>query len=140
MRTNELMGAICSNNSDTLVHINRLPLSYILHIYFDRLYLVDRRSKNMSEESSSSSSSAVADPKAVARDIFSATIGSVCCCYVGQPFDTVKVRMQTSPAQFPGVLSSTTSILRNEGITAFWKGAVPTAMGMALGKRLLCRN
>lgn len=26
--------------------------------------------------------------RAVTRDIFSATIGSVCCCYVGQPFDT----------------------------------------------------
>jgi hypothetical protein len=34
----------------------------------------------------------VSDPRAVTRDIFSATIGSVCCCYVGQPFDTTKVR------------------------------------------------
>jgi hypothetical protein len=37
------------------------------------------------------------DPRAVARDIFSATIGSICCCYVGQPFDTTKVR---PPQQF----------------------------------------
>jgi hypothetical protein len=27
----------------------------------------------------------------VTRDIFSATIGSVCCCYVGQPFDTGQI-------------------------------------------------
>lgn len=40
--------------------------------------------------------------------------------------------MQTNPDQFSGVLQSTTSILRNEGITAFWKGAVPTAGGMVL--------
>lgn len=39
--------------------------------------------------------------------------------------------MQTNPAQYSGVISSCTSILKNEGIPAFWKGAVPTAMGMA---------
>lgn len=73
----------------------------------------------------------VSDPRAVSRDVFSATLGSVCCCYTGQPFDTVKVRMQTNPSQFSGVFSSTLSILRNEGVTAFWKGSVPTALGMA---------
>jgi len=30
----------------------------------------------------------MSETRAVTRDIFSATIGSVCCCYVGQPFDT----------------------------------------------------
>lgn len=39
--------------------------------------------------------------------------------------------MQTSPKQFPAVLPSVASILKNEGIPAFWKGAIPTAMGMA---------
>lgn len=56
----------------------------------------------------------VLEPRAITRDLFAATIGSVACCYVGQPFDTVKVRMQTNPDQFSGVVSSTTSILRNE--------------------------
>jgi len=60
------------------------------------------------------SETSVVDPRAISRDVFSATIGSVCCCYTGQPFDTVKVRMQTSPDQFSGVVQSTTSILRNE--------------------------
>mmetsp|Transcript_9987 Transcript_9987/g.14694 ORF Transcript_9987/g.14694 Transcript_9987/m.14694 type:complete len:294 (-) Transcript_9987:278-1159(-) len=73
----------------------------------------------------------VADPRAVTRDIFSATLGSVACCYTGQPFDTVKVRMQTNPTVYNGVGHSTLSIFRNEGLLAFWKGAVPTAMGMA---------
>jgi hypothetical protein len=54
------------------------------------------------------------EPRAVTRDLFSATIGSVASCYVGQPFDTIKVRMQTNPEQFSGVYTSTTSILRNE--------------------------
>jgi hypothetical protein len=50
----------------------------------------------------------------VTRDIFSASIGSVACCYTGQPFDTVKVRMQTNPSLFPSVAFTTKSILRNE--------------------------
>ena len=39
----------------------------------------------------SEASSSVVDPRAISRDIFSATIGSVCCCYTGQPLDTIKV-------------------------------------------------
>ncbi len=74
----------------------------------------------------------VLEPRAVTRDLFSAAIGSVACCYVGQPFDTVKVRMQTSPDQFSTVFGSTSQILRNEGIAAFWKGAIPTSGGMIL--------
>mmetsp|Transcript_14852 Transcript_14852/g.30358 ORF Transcript_14852/g.30358 Transcript_14852/m.30358 type:complete len:296 (-) Transcript_14852:950-1837(-) len=68
----------------------------------------------------------------VTRDIFSASIGSVACCYTGQPFDTVKVRMQTNPAAFPSVVFTSKTILSKEGVSAFWKGAVPTAMGMVL--------
>lgn len=105
----------------------------------------------------------VADPRAVSRDVFSATLGSVCCCYTGQPLDTIKVRMQTSPGEYTSFISTTAKIFRNEvgccsmdhcqfcslvvhalsllstrivfnvqGLAAFWKGAVPTAMGMAL--------
>jgi solute carrier family 25 ornithine transporter 2/15 len=40
--------------------------------------------------------------------------------------------MQTNPAQFGGVGSTVTQIFKSEGIPAFWKGAVPTAFGMAL--------
>jgi hypothetical protein len=59
-------------------------------------------------------SDSVLEPRAVTRDLFSAAIGSVLCCYVGQPFDTIKVRMQTSPDQFSHVVGSTNQILRNE--------------------------
>jgi solute carrier family 25 (mitochondrial carnitine/acylcarnitine transporter), member 20/29 len=43
----------------------------------------------------------------------------------------VKVRMQTRPAEYSSVLPTVQSILRKEGVSAFWKGAVPTALGMA---------
>ena len=61
-----------------------------------------------------SNNGGILETRAVARDLFGASIGSVCCCYIGQPFDTLKVRMQTSPDQFSSVLGSTNQILRNE--------------------------
>jgi solute carrier family 25 (mitochondrial carnitine/acylcarnitine transporter), member 20/29 len=72
----------------------------------------------------------VASPHAIVRDVFSAAVGSVACCYTGQPFDTVKVRMQTNPKHFPDVFRTTARIMKQEGLTAFWKGSVPTAIGM----------
>eukprot|EP00804_Cyclotella_cryptica_P024220 CCRYP_013254-RB/>CCRYP_013254-RB protein AED:0.09 eAED:0.09 QI:280/1/1/1/1/1/6/611/303 len=86
----------------------------------------------MSEAAITSTSTAPSalNRRDVTRDIFSASIGSVACCYTGQPFDTVKVRMQTNPSAFPSVAFTTRSILANEGASALWKGAVPTAMGM----------
>jgi hypothetical protein len=44
---------------------------------------------------------------------------------------SVKVRMQTSPLQYSGVSTTVVQILKQEGVPAFWKGAVPTAWGMA---------
>lgn len=38
--------------------------------------------------------------------------------------------MQTNPAAFPSVVFTSRSILTNEGVSALWKGAVPTSMGM----------
>lgn len=72
----------------------------------------------------------VTDPRAVSRDVFSATLGSLSCCYSGQPLDIIKVRMQTSPLQYTGLMTTSVQIFRNEGLAAFWKGSVPTAMGM----------
>lgn len=38
--------------------------------------------------------------------------------------------MQTNPTVYSSVFGSVHQIFRNEGITAFWKGAVPTCFGM----------
>jgi len=38
--------------------------------------------------------------------------------------------MQTNPTAFPSVVFTSRSILTNEGVSALWKGAVPTSMGM----------
>lgn len=39
--------------------------------------------------------------------------------------------MQTRPGEYGDILSSVRNILKQEGLRAFWKGAIPTAMGMA---------
>lgn len=77
-----------------------------------------------------SSISSAANIRDVSRDLFSATIGSACCCYTGQPMDTIKVRMQTNPGQYHGIVQTLTKTIKGEGITALWKGSVPTAFGM----------
>ena len=77
------------------------------------------------------SDSSFINTHAISRDIFSATIGSILCCYVGQPLDTLKVRMQTSPTIYTTILQSTQKTIKEEGVKALWKGAVPTALGMA---------
>lgn len=58
-------------------------------------------------------------------------IGAISCCYVGQPLDTLKVRMQTNPLNYTGLVQAGEKTVYEEGIVALWKGAVPTALGMA---------
>ena len=46
------------------------------------------------------------------RDTIAGAVGGVVCTYVGHPFDTVKVRMQTTGATRP--LATGIEILKNE--------------------------
>ncbi|CAK7198742.1 hypothetical protein SEUCBS139899_001406 [Sporothrix eucalyptigena] len=49
---------------------------------------------------------------------------------VGHPFDTIKVRMQTTSAdRFSGPLSCLVQTVRNEGVRALYKGATPPLVG-----------
>ncbi|QIW95500.1 hypothetical protein AMS68_001018 [Peltaster fructicola] len=49
---------------------------------------------------------------------------------VGHPFDTIKVRLQTSPkSQFHGPLDCLLQTLRNEGAYGLYKGASPPLIG-----------
>jgi len=52
--------------------------------------------------------------------------GGVCQTYAGQPFDTVKVRMQTSSASLEsGFLRTGLNTLRHEGIRGLYHGTTP---------------
>ncbi|KAI3332884.1 carrier protein YMC2 [Ustulina deusta] len=49
---------------------------------------------------------------------------------VGHPFDTIKVRLQTTdPTRFSGPLQCLTQTLRHEGIRGLYKGATPPLVG-----------
>ncbi|KAI9805499.1 MAG: hypothetical protein M1825_000750 [Sarcosagium campestre] len=49
---------------------------------------------------------------------------------VGHPFDTIKVRLQTSQSsQFRGPLDCVLQTVRNEGVRGFYKGATPPLVG-----------
>jgi len=59
----------------------------------------------------------------------SGIIGGVCCVYAGQPFDTIKVRLQTQhsnlPKAFKGPIDCLIKTVRSEGPTALYRGASP---------------
>ncbi|KAF9793220.1 mitochondrial carrier [Thelephora terrestris] len=59
-----------------------------------------------------------------AKDLTAGTCGGIAQVLVGQPFDIVKVRMQTSPSgTYSGMLDCAGGILKNEGPLAFYKAS-----------------
>ncbi|KAL9711515.1 Mitochondrial carrier protein ymc2 [Leucoagaricus gongylophorus] len=67
------------------------------------------------------------------KDLTAGTAGGVCQVFVGQPFDIVKVRMQTSaPGTYSGMLDCAGRILKNEGPLAFYKGTLTPLAGIGL--------
>lgn len=61
----------------------------------------------------------------------SGTVGGIAQVLVGQPFDMVKVRMQTSaPGTFSSALDCAGRVLKNEGPLAFYKGTLTPLLGI----------
>lgn len=58
-------------------------------------------------------------------DLLAGAIGGAPCVYVGQPFDTVKTRLQTRPDAYAGMWNCLRRTVRGEGVTALWKGTSP---------------
>ncbi|OAP59023.1 hypothetical protein AYL99_06320 [Fonsecaea erecta] len=64
-----------------------------------------------------------------AKDLFAGAAGGVAQVLLGQPFDIVKVRLQTTTT-YPSALSCASSILQNEGPLAFYKGTLTPLIGI----------
>jgi len=64
-----------------------------------------------------------------AKDLFSGAVGGIAQVLVGQPFDIVKVRLQTT-TQYKSALDAATSIYKNEGALAFYKGTLTPLIGI----------
>ncbi|KAJ2904565.1 hypothetical protein MKZ38_007764 [Zalerion maritima] len=64
-----------------------------------------------------------------AKDLTSGACGGIAQVLSGQPFDIVKVRLQTT-TQYPSAISAATSIFKNEGPLAFYKGTLTPLIGI----------
>lgn len=63
------------------------------------------------------------------KDLFAGAVGGIAQVLIGQPFDIVKVRLQTT-SQYSGALDAATSIYKNEGALAFYKGTLTPLIGI----------
>ncbi|KAF9356345.1 Mitochondrial carrier protein ymc2 [Mortierella sp. AD094] len=77
------------------------------------------------------------DSMQAVKDCASGTVGGFLQVFVGQPFDTVKVRLQTMPAPLPGqaplytgTLDCVKKTLSKEGIKGFYKGTTTPLVGV----------
>ncbi|KAJ3865566.1 mitochondrial carrier domain-containing protein [Lentinula novae-zelandiae] len=67
------------------------------------------------------------------KDLTAGTAGGIAQVLVGQPFDIVKVRMQTAPnGMYSGMMHCAGGILKNEGPLAFYKGTLTPLLGIGV--------
>ncbi|RYP33754.1 hypothetical protein DL767_004621 [Monosporascus sp. MG133] len=64
-----------------------------------------------------------------AKDLFAGAVGGVAQVLTGQPFDIVKVRLQTG-TQYASALDAAKSIYAQEGALAFYKGTLTPLLGI----------
>ncbi|KAI1207875.1 mitochondrial carrier [Annulohypoxylon truncatum] len=64
-----------------------------------------------------------------AKDLFAGAAGGIAQVLIGQPFDIVKVRLQTSTA-YSSALDAASSIYAKEGALAFYKGTLTPLLGI----------
>ncbi|KAK6464553.1 mitochondrial carrier protein [Scheffersomyces coipomensis] len=71
------------------------------------------------------------DNNQVFKDLFAGTMGGIAQVLVGQPFDTVKVRLQSAPeGTYNGALDVIKQLLKNEGPRGFYKGTLTPLVGV----------
>lgn len=67
----------------------------------------------------------------VYKDLFGGTMGGIAQVLVGQPFDTVKVRLQSAPeGVYSGAVDVVKKLVANEGLGGFYKGALTPLVGV----------
>ncbi|CCX31517.1 Similar to Mitochondrial substrate carrier family protein L; acc. no. Q54W11 [Pyronema omphalodes CBS 100304] len=87
-------------------------------------------SLNAKETVSAPSSAAPQREHSPYRGFVAGVFSGVSKLAVGHPFDTIKVRLQTSPPdRFKGPLDCLLKTCRNEGVRAVYKGATPPLVG-----------
>lgn len=76
---------------------------------------------------------AALDIKEIVKDMVASFVGSAACVYTGQPFDTVKVKLQcASPGQYRGAIDCGRQVITGEGFLKLFSGSVPALTGAVL--------
>uniref|UniRef100_A0A8C0JFL9 Solute carrier family 25 member 15 n=1 Tax=Chelonoidis abingdonii TaxID=106734 RepID=A0A8C0JFL9_CHEAB len=60
-----------------------------------------------------------------AIDLTAGAAGGTACVLTGQPFDTAKVKMQTFPSMYKGLLECIVKTYKQVGLRGFYKGTTP---------------
>ncbi|GMH49984.1 hypothetical protein TrLO_g5060 [Triparma laevis f. longispina] len=68
----------------------------------------------------------------VLQDLFSGSVAGGAGMILGHPLDTMKVRMQANPAEFPTLMKSFKKTLSNEGMRGLFKGLAPPLGSIAI--------
>ncbi|KAL8651273.1 MAG: hypothetical protein Q9210_003347, partial [Variospora velana] len=63
------------------------------------------------------------------KDLFAGAAGGVAQVLIGQPFDIIKVRLQTT-TRYAGAVDAATKIFKDEGPLAFYKGTLTPLVGI----------
>ena len=64
------------------------------------------------------------------KELFAGTVGGMCQVLAGQPFDTLKVRIQTQPHLYSNLSTAIKLTLSQEGFSALYKGTLPPLLGV----------
>lgn len=65
-----------------------------------------------------------------AKDLTAGTAGGIAQVLTGQPFDCIKVRLQTQPERYSGALDCLKKTINNEGAFALYKGTLTPLVGI----------
>ena len=66
------------------------------------------------------------------NDFISGSVAGIVQVLLGQPFDIVKVRLQTQNGLYQSPIECAKSIYHNEGLFAFYKGTLSPLLGISL--------
>ncbi|KCV73164.1 hypothetical protein H696_00707 [Fonticula alba] len=97
----------------------------------------DAQQDELARSATTSAVAAAAAPKWWYSTV-SGLAGGVCCVYAGQPFDTIKVRMQTAPAAtYRNPIDCLVKTVRNESMCAVYKGSSAALMSIVTENMVL---
>ncbi|XP_078371292.1 mitochondrial ornithine transporter 1-like [Oculina patagonica] len=64
--------------------------------------------------------------KRMVKDFTAGAIGGTACVFAGQPFDTIKVKMQTFPTLFKTAFDCGVKTIKQEGFKGLYAGTIPS--------------